>query len=260
MLITRNFSKLPKFPTPLGLTIGNFDGVHKGHTKLIQTLRKKIGKKGTLGLVTFSNHPSYILTHRPTAPLLCTNEHKLRLLEKAGIDLIFFLEFSPKLARESYHSFLKKIKSIYPFTLLMLGKGTTIGKDQKGDQTALKTLEKKLKFHLIYLEKSKEKGEIISSGKIRSLIESKNFKQAESLLARPFSIVHPLNPGETKTSGYFFAKNLCLPPSGEYPVKVIQNGKNIFATATIEKSQSIIQLQFQEDISSLYFLNVEVIF
>ena len=86
MKIVRSIEKLP-----YALTIGNFDGLHRGHQQLISAL-KKTGLR--TAVLTFSNHPSEVLKSANPVPLLSTPEHKLRLLEQAGVDLVIALPFT----------------------------------------------------------------------------------------------------------------------------------------------------------------------
>jgi len=173
-------------PTPLALTIGNFDGVHRGHQAILQKLRQKAGDSGTVAVITFSNHPSHVLPCKSPAPLILTPARKLHCLRSCGADLVYLLEFTPKLAQLAYDTFLKKVKEVYPFTFLALGEGATFGKKREGNKQALTELSKELDFTLEYLPKVGEDGEIISSGKIRALLEEGNFAKAKELLGHSF--------------------------------------------------------------------------
>lgn len=187
MIVLTELKPSPQNP-PLGLIIGAFDGVHLGHIHLIKTLDKLMGSKGTKAVITFSNHPSQVLKGAKPVQPICTKEEKIKLLEKAGVDLLFLLEFTPELAALSYEEFLSKVKKVYPFQYLVVGKGDAFGKGRQGDEPHIRELGKKLHFEAEYVEKLKIDGEVVSSGKIREFIQSGDLKKAAKFLGRPYSI------------------------------------------------------------------------
>ncbi len=201
MRIVRSLDKLP-----YALTIGNFDGFHRGHQYLISAL-KKTGLP--TAVLTFSNHPSEILKSESPAPLLCTPEHKLRLLEQAGVDLVIFLPFTKELAAESYDHFLKNLKEHLCFTHLILGKGSALGNRQLGVQDKVEALGKTLSFDAEYIDKFLE----VSSGAIRKALLAGDLATVHLLLGRPFSIY-------TTAAAEISLKGLCLPPDGTYAVSI----------------------------------------
>ncbi len=183
MIIVRNVDAIPHMPEPCGLTLGCFDGLHPGHLALLKHLRSKVGKTGTLAVLTFSNHPSWVLGNKPVK-LICSLEEKLKLLESAGVDLVILLEFTPELASLTYQEFLSNIHGKYPFSYFALGKGSSFGKNREGTEEKVVLLGKELGFQADYLNKVERNGEVVSSGKIRHYIEQKNFAKAKELLGR----------------------------------------------------------------------------
>ncbi len=184
MKIVENLSDIPQLPEPLGLTIGSFDGVHLGHLALLQHLRKKATKQGTMAVLTFKNHPATVLKNREAPTLLCTLEQNLSLLEEAGVDLVILLPFSKETAQLSFQAFLQEIRNVYPFSFLVLGKGSRFGKNAEGDEKQILELAKKWGFSAEYIEKLKIEDETVSSGAIRKALEERNFKKATSFLGR----------------------------------------------------------------------------
>ena len=193
MRIVRSLDKLP-----YALTIGNFDGLHRGHQHLISALKKTGLQTAAL---TFSNHPSEVLKSEKPAPLLCTPEHKLRLLEQAGVDLVIFLPFTKELAAESYDHFLKNLKAHLCFTHLILGKGSALGNRQLGVQEKVEALGKTLGFYAEYIDKFLE----VSSGAIRKALLAGDLAAAHLLLGRPLFDLH------TGSSRNFFKRP--MPPA-----------------------------------------------
>ncbi|MBI2742511.1 MAG: FAD synthetase family protein [Chlamydiales bacterium] len=255
MLIIDDLSEIPALPGPISLSIGNFDGVHLGHKSLLSRLRERAGPNGTSAILSFINHPATVLAGKPAAPAICTLEHKIELLKRAGVDLAIFLTFSKELAKEPFDLFLKQIKKKLPFSFLILGKGAAFGHARQGDETRVKAVEKELDFQAEYLSKEELNGEVVSSGRIRKEIEKGDLALLEKLLNRPYSIYARV--GE---NGAVHCKDLALLPSGSYEVCCKSDQKKIFTTAKIDREHSAIAI----DLSSAYHLSssdpVEIIF
>lgn len=181
MLVIDDLQKIPTLPLPISLSIGNFDGVHRGHQKLIAQLRERAGPRGTTCILTFSNHPSTVLTGKPPAAPICSYQEKIELLEKAGVDVLISLTFSLELAKKSFDLFLKEIKEWLPFSFLILGKGAAFGRGKEGDEAHVKAIEKELGFQAEYLPKEEFEGRKISSGWIREEIAKGNLTKVNQL-------------------------------------------------------------------------------
>jgi len=197
------------------MTIGNFDGVHLGHQKILHRLRDKVGQDGSVCVFTFSNHPSHVLPGRDPAPLISSKELKLEMLEKSGVDIVYCIPFSLELAGMSYAEFLQTLKKNCPFDFLVLGEGACLGKKREGTPERVTELGKRLDFQAEYLTKMQDEGNAISSRKIRELILKGNLKEASLLLGRPFALT-----GKSKTQELTFPPYVCLPPDGEYLVTI----------------------------------------
>ncbi len=223
-----------------GLTLGNFDGVHRGHHFLLSALRERVGEDGILGVLTFSTRPSYVLKHLPHSPLLCSKQHKIRLLQEAGVDLCFSIPFTEELAAVSYRDFLEKIRKVLPFDYLVLGKGAAFGKKQEGNQERILELAREWGFEAIYLEKAEGAGEVISSRGIRKALSEGALDLVASMLGRPFSIL-----GELQEDGELvLEEGLCLPPHGSYPIILCSEKGSYRAKAQVEKGVFLCDLPF----------------
>lgn len=182
MEILYKLEKPAKIIEPCGLTIGSFDGVHIGHQYLLSRLREKIGPKATLAVLSFINHPSHLVKERKPVKNLVSPEEKIKLLEKFGVDVLYLLEFTPKVMETSYDQFFKTIKEVFPFSYLILGKGASVGKNRDGTEARVKDLGKTLHFEAEYLEKLKHKGRPVSSGAIRECLEKGEIDLATEML------------------------------------------------------------------------------
>lgn len=231
MKLVTNFSQLPTINGPSALTIGNFDGLHLGHQKILQQL-KELASDGKSIVITYSNHPSTILNNpSPPLSLLMTTEQKIATLKSFGIDILILLEFTYELSQFTAEQFLAKIKEKINFSHLVLGKGATIGKQQQGSEELLRLLGKKFEYKLHIVDKLATEDGIISSSKIRSLIQQGNLSAANALLGRPFSFILPVISGQHRGSllGYPTAnvdlEGLCHPPMGVYAGQVTYKDK-----------------------------------
>lgn len=164
------------------LTIGMFDGVHRGHQLIFQRL-KETGCP--IAAVTFSNHPAEALG-KPTPTLITPLPVKLALFKKFGIEFPRVLSFTKELALQSYEEFLR---SCPPIRHLILGDGATIGRDRLGTPEALLLLGKKQGFTVQFIPKLLFNEIPISSSRIRALLEQGRLKEAEELLGHPYYLI-----------------------------------------------------------------------
>lgn len=171
-------SKLPDSPAPISLTIGNFDGLHLGHQAILNALT------GTKVVITFINHPGEILKPEKEIQLLCSNEEKIALLKKMGIDFLYMIPFTKEFAAQSPREFLENLRQSIPFDRLVLGADARIGKDRAGTQDVVKTIAEEMDFNVFYVPDVEINGVRPSSSLIRSLIQDRQFEQAERLLGR----------------------------------------------------------------------------
>lgn len=232
MHIVSAIEEIPRLPLPCTLTIGSFDGLHLGHLALLRRLREHATSNGSIAVFTFANHPAHLLNNRSPLPLLSTPEHKLLLLEQAGVDLVVLQEFTPDFAAQTYAQFLEKMSMYFPFSYLVLGEGATLGKNRQGDQKAIKELGKKWNFEAEYLPKISYEGSPISSGRIRACIQQGNLEEAAALLGRPYSL-YGIFHAESHRKGSLFLAGLCTLPAGRYAVAILHKGKHFQGTAEI---------------------------
>lgn len=214
---------------PIVLTIGNFDGVHRGHLAVLRGVKEIAGNKSRILVITFSNHPSEILRPNQPIALLCTLEHRIRLIEDCGIHSLLLLPFTNYLAQHSAKSFVERLRQSIPFTHLVLGHDATLGRDRQGDRRVMKELAHDWGFDVHYLEEYRYEGHPVSSSRIRELLQMGDLENVEMLLGRPYSIYSKaiLGMGIEQDAGLTLVNlnvnRLCLPPFGLYAVKVKKN-------------------------------------
>lgn len=177
MILISSLDQIPSLPQPIALTIGTFDGVHRGHQYLLSELKRH----GTTVVFTFSNHPAEVLSSK-NPPSLSTLEEKLHFFQECGVDCVIVVPFTRTFADQPYDIFLTDLKKRLPFSTLILGKGDGFGKGNAGNETRVKKLEKILNFKAIYLEKLSLEGITVSSTLIRELLQNGEIEKASLLL------------------------------------------------------------------------------
>lgn len=274
MRIFYSLEESPKSQTPVVLTVGNFDGVHRGHLKLLdQAKYLAVQQKRSLAAITFINHPLEVL--RPNTPiaLLCTLAHKIRLLSATGIDLLIMIPFTQQFSQLSAEDFLENVSKYIPFSDLILGHDATLGKAKSGDRKQIEKIEKKLSFKSHYIEPYVYQNQVVSSSVIRSLVQKGNIQEASQYLGRPYSIYAPVIEGRThgKQLGFPTANidvtNLCLPPLGVYAVEVIYQNQRIKGVANLGYAPTmrsdrvvLLEVHLLDWEKDLYHQQIEVIF
>lgn len=174
MIIIPSLDQIPSLDKPIALTIGNFDGVHRGHQHLFSELKKH----GTPVVLTFSNHPIAILRPQEVPDTILSLDEKFELFEQLGIAMTLVLPFTEELAQTPYDRFLSHLHAVLPFSTLVGGEDIRLGRGGGGDAFKIRQLSQQLGFKTVFLPKLKLNGETISSRQIRALIKNHQLDQA----------------------------------------------------------------------------------
>lgn len=211
------------------LTIGNFDGVHVGHQRIIKELVEKAKKlRGTSVVMTFEPHPQRFFHPEKEFHLLTLCDEKARIIEKLGVQILLCVKFDQSFAGLKPEEFIKNILvDKLAVKEIIIGKDYRFGRAKKGDVELLKKEGRRFGFTVKVIPPVKIKGEIVSSSKIRSLIEKGEVKKAMEFLGRPYSIEGTVVKGTgrgSKILGFPTANILSgselIPRDGVYAVKV----------------------------------------
>jgi riboflavin kinase/FMN adenylyltransferase len=191
MKIYRNLDQLPSDLGTTVLSVGNFDGVHRAHQKV---LRANVARAQELGatsmVVTFDPHPVRIL--RPDIPkkLITPLPMKLRVIERCGIEAVLVLPFTRDLSMTAPRDFSEKIL-VGKLHVAEINEGSNFhfGHHAEGNVDKLAEFGRDLGFHVNIYPQMYAFGEHVSSSRIRDLIAQGNISRARQLLSRPFSIL-----------------------------------------------------------------------
>lgn len=190
MKIIRNIDKKQQDLPNIALTIGNFDGIHFGHQKILQKLKSEAKKRNlNSALLTFEPHPAKIFGKNPQNRIYNLSE-KVRILKIENyIDYLFIISFDKNFIEIPANDFLKNIllKNIN-MKYLLIGYDFCFGKDRKGNAKFLDDNAKKLNFEFEQIAEQKRNDQTYSSSFVRTLIEDGKIKEANNILTRKFSI------------------------------------------------------------------------
>ena len=183
------------------VTIGNFDGVHVGHQRLLGRVRDRALQLGLPSVViTFEPHPLRFFTGRKTPPFITLPEQKTELITQLGIDHLLCLEFNAALAAMPPEEFVRRILvGGLHVRELIIGYDYAFGKGRSGNYALLGRLGQELGFEVEQLEPVLMDQTIVSSTRIRDLVEAGDVWAARPLLGRFYrvsgTVVHGQNRG-----------------------------------------------------------------
>jgi len=175
---------------PVVLALGNFDGFHLGHQKLLRYVVKQAKKEHALAAVlTFPQHPHSILHPERKPMMLMSVEQKIFYLAQAGIDLCFLQSFTPTFSRISPKDFVEKIlvKKLHIREICM-GYDAHFGRDRKGDAHLMEQLAKSSGFLFRAMKPVMLEHKPVSSSRVRELLMKGEVKKVQACLGRPFSM------------------------------------------------------------------------
>ncbi|WP_347273603.1 bifunctional riboflavin kinase/FAD synthetase [Candidatus Kuenenia sp.] len=222
------------------VTLGVFDGVHRGHQKIIEYTKSLASEKsGDSVIITFDVHPRVLLENK--TPFFITSlSHRLVLFERLSVDYTLILSFNDSLAQTNAEDFIENIlvKELGS-KCIVLGFNCHFGKNRSGNIKLVKELAGKYHYEAHECPPETYKGQVISSTIIRKAIQEGALEKAEAMLGRPVSILGTVvrKSGRGVTMGYPTA-NLDLhheirPPQGVYATKVCWKEKEYLALTNI---------------------------
>jgi riboflavin kinase/FMN adenylyltransferase len=187
--VVHGFEQLKESPKrPVVVTIGNFDGVHRGHQRIISmAIQQARGLQGTAVAFTFRPHPQVALRPEKAPPLLMTYDEKLELLAEQGVDLILEQPFSREFSTSAPETFFNEVLlRRLNASSIVVGYDFAFGKGREGHLEALSDFCQRSGVKLTVVEPQRFEGEVVSSSRIRTLLSGGQVLQASRLLGRPF--------------------------------------------------------------------------
>ena len=239
MQIFRTLESIPADFGPSLVSVGNFDGVHRAHVRVLNDIVTRAKQRGAHSVaVTFEPHPMRILRPDAGLRLLTPTPEKVRLLERTGIDAVVLIPFTRDLSLMSPREFVQLILCERLRALeVHEGYNFRFGHKAAGDVTLLTELGAECGFEVIKYPELRLRGESVSSTRIRELIQAGDMRRARFLLGRPFSIQSTAGRGRGYGSKYTVPTiNLSqydelVPPDGVY-ITQTRVGEECFDSVT----------------------------
>ena len=256
------------------VTIGNFDGVHRGHAELFRHLKDRGARLGLpTVVVTFEPHPLAVLAPEAAPPLITTFSQKAELIEQAGIDCLAVIRFSHELSQIPAKTFVRThLCHAFGMRHIIIGHDYAFGKDRLGNYATLAGMGAECGFSIEDLEPFGDNNMIYSSSLARRLIGSGDMSGAATILGRYHVIFGRVVHGREIGSRIGFptanivSDNELTPPDGVYAVMVsvgdqlIKGACNIGTNPTFEGSNRTIEVFLLDYSGQLYDSTLAVCF
>jgi riboflavin kinase/FMN adenylyltransferase len=234
MKIFRSSAEVPGDFGPSVITIGNFDGVHVGHRRIMRrvvTLARET--ECTPTVLTFDPHPARVLAPEKAPRLLMTVDQRLRNMEGEGIEAVLLIPFSLEFAKLTPEEFADQVLAgTLRARLVLVGEDFRFGHRQAGNLDTLRQLGERFGFTLEVAPGIERRGERVSSTAIRKLVSGGSVSRACRMLGAPFSLEgsvvkgHGIGSKQTVPTLNLAPENEVLPKTGVYATRTrdLQSG------------------------------------
>jgi riboflavin kinase/FMN adenylyltransferase len=214
------------------LALGNFDGLHRGHLKIVERVRRGAAEHGgTPMAMTFDPHPSRIVRPDKAPPLLMTKAQRLEALDGAGIAAVAVVRFTLDLSRWDPETFVRTVLVDWlHVSEVWVGANFLFGHDRSGNFSTLRTLGQRYGFRADKIDPVRYKEFVVSSTRVRRLVAEGRMDEAGALLGHPYYIDGTVVAGKRRGRELGFptanlqTENELLPPNGVYATTTTIDG------------------------------------
>jgi riboflavin kinase / FMN adenylyltransferase len=222
------------------LTIGVFDGVHRGHQQIIKKLTTGAHANAAPAVVlTFDPHPASVLGGREIKCLTLPDE-RAELLGNLGVDVVITQPFTRELSTVTAYDFMSRLRRHLGLKHLLIGYDFALGKGREGNAKRLTEIGAELGYNMEVVASVSDESGVISSTEIRKLIEVGNVAEAARLLGHPYSlhgtVIHGDGRGRTidvPTANIAYSHQKMIPAKGIYACWAHLNDQKYLAAINI---------------------------
>ena len=223
------------------LTIGVFDGVHRGHQRLIAKVVAEANANGAAaGVVTFRNHPDSVLNPNFRPHYITSVAERTRLMEELGVDFVVPVTFDREVAGLRARKFTKLLSSNLRMRGLVVGPDFAMGYKREGNVDALSTLGTELGFSVSVIDLLSDGGDAVHSTSIRKALVDGNVKDVAKKLGRNFSMSGTVVTGDKRgrtlgfpTANIEVGPDMVVPGNGIYATLAFVDGERHMAATSI---------------------------
>ena len=213
----------PRWHNPV-LALGNFDGLHRGHAKIVDRVRRRAGERGgTPAAMTFDPHPPRVVRPDKAPPLLMTTEQRLEALARAGMQGVAVVRFTPEMSQWDPEMFVRTVLVDWLRVVeVWVGANFLFGHDRSGTFSVLRALGARHGFRAEKIDAVRYKDFVVSSTRVRRLLTEGRVDEAGALLGHHYFIDGTVVHGDARGREIGFptanldTPNELLPPAGVY--------------------------------------------
>jgi riboflavin kinase/FMN adenylyltransferase len=221
----------PRWHNPV-LALGNFDGLHRGHAKIIDRVRRRAGERGgTPAAMTFDPHPPRVVRPDKAPPLLMTTQQRIEALGRAGMQGVAIVRFTHEMSQWDPETFVRNVLVDWLHVVeVWVGANFLFGHDRAGTFSVLRSFGMRYGFRAEKIDAVRYKDFVVSSTRIRRLVSEGRVDEAGALLGHHYFIDGVVVRGRARGREIGFptanlaTDNELLPPAGVYATMAAVNG------------------------------------
>jgi riboflavin kinase/FMN adenylyltransferase len=214
------------------LALGNFDGLHRGHLKIVERVRRGAAEHGgTPMAMTFDPHPPRVVRPDKAPPLLMTLPQRLDALERAGMRAVAVVRFTRELSQWEPETFVRAVLVDWlHVSEVWVGANFLFGHDRSGNFSLLRTLGQRYGFRADKIDPVRYKEFVVSSTRIRRLVAEGRVDEAGALLGHSYALAGTIVEGRRRGRELGFptanlrSDNELIPPHGVYATTLTVDG------------------------------------
>ncbi|MDA0770240.1 MAG: bifunctional riboflavin kinase/FAD synthetase [Chloroflexi bacterium] len=223
------------------ITVGVFDGVHKGHRQLLNALTAEAAAKGCVpGVLTFRNHPDSIFRTDFQPQYITSLEKRIRLMKDCGVGFVVPVTFDKEMANIRAEDFARLLQQKLRMKGMIIGPDFAMGHKREGDKKMLSALGSKMGFTVQEVDLMVNGGKAVRSTHIRQAIASGDISTAAEMLGRHFSLTGKVGHGDKRgrelgfpTANLEVSPNMAVPANGIYATFAYVDGQRHMAATSI---------------------------